>query len=57
MTRPLITIGLTTYNAADTVERALRSALAQTGVDPATLELIVADNDQQPSARLAGSLV
>ena len=32
---------------------AMRSALAQTGVDPATLELIVADNDQQPSARLA----
>lgn len=32
---------------------ALRSVLAQTGVDPATLELIVADNDQQPSARLA----
>ncbi|MDO9223099.1 MAG: glycosyltransferase family 2 protein [Caulobacter sp.] len=32
---------------------ALRSALAQTGVDPRTLELIVADNDQQPSARLA----
>lgn len=32
---------------------AMRSALAQSGVDPATLELIVADNDQQPSARLA----
>ena len=32
---------------------ALRSALAQTGVDPARLELIVADNDQQPSARPA----
>ncbi|MDP1737019.1 MAG: glycosyltransferase family 2 protein [Caulobacter sp.] len=32
---------------------ALRSALAQTGVDPATVEVIVADNDQQPSARLA----
>ncbi|MFA7262512.1 MAG: glycosyltransferase family 2 protein [Caulobacter sp.] len=32
---------------------ALRSVLAQTGVDTASLELIVADNDQQPSARLA----
>lgn len=32
---------------------ALRSALAQTGVDPARLELIVADNDQHPSARPA----
>lgn len=32
---------------------ALRSALAQTGVDPAAVEVIVADNDQQPSARLA----
>lgn len=32
---------------------AMRSALAQTGVDVAELELIVADNDQQPSARLA----
>ena len=32
---------------------ALRSALAQTGVDPRRLELIIADNDQQPSARLA----
>lgn len=32
---------------------ALRSVLAQTGVDLSTVELIVADNDQQPSARLA----
>lgn len=32
---------------------ALRSALGQTGVDPARLELIVADNDQHPSARAA----
>ncbi len=30
MTPPLVTIGLTTYNAIDTVERALASALAQT---------------------------
>lgn len=30
MSRPLVTIGLTTYNAVDTVERALASALAQT---------------------------
>lgn len=30
MTQVLITIGLTTYNAADTVQRALASALAQT---------------------------
>ncbi|MDP1632735.1 MAG: glycosyltransferase family 2 protein [Caulobacter sp.] len=32
---------------------ALRSVLAQTGVDHAGFELIVADNDGQPSARLA----
>lgn len=30
MTQPLVTIGLTTYNAAETVERAVASALAQT---------------------------
>lgn len=30
MSPPLITIGLTAYNAADTIERALASALAQT---------------------------
>lgn len=30
MSRPLVTIGLTTYNAVDTVKRALASALAQT---------------------------
>lgn len=41
MTRPLITIGLTTYNAADTVERALRSALAQTW---RPIEVVAADD-------------
>jgi len=30
LTHPLITIGLTAFNSADTIERALRSALAQT---------------------------
>jgi glycosyltransferase involved in cell wall biosynthesis len=30
MTRPLVTIGLTAFNAEDTIERALSSALAQT---------------------------
>lgn len=32
---------------------AMASALAQAGVDPASLELVVADNDQVPSAREA----
>jgi glycosyltransferase involved in cell wall biosynthesis len=30
LNRPLVTIGLTTYNAADSIERAVRSALSQT---------------------------
>ncbi|MCA9181874.1 MAG: glycosyltransferase, partial [Planctomycetales bacterium] len=30
MSQPLVTIGLTTYNSADSVERAVASALAQT---------------------------
>lgn len=50
---PTISIVIPTQRRPAGLAVALRSALAQTGVDPAALELIVADNDQQPSARLA----
>ncbi|MBI5942006.1 MAG: glycosyltransferase family 2 protein [Caulobacterales bacterium] len=50
---PTISIVIPTQRRPGGLAVALRSALAQTGVDPASLELIVADNDQQPSARLA----
>lgn len=41
MRAPLVTIGLTTYNAADTVERALRSAVGQ---DWRPIEVVVVDD-------------
>jgi glycosyltransferase involved in cell wall biosynthesis len=41
MSQPLVTIGLTTYNAADTVERAIVSALAQTW---RPIEIVVVDD-------------
>lgn len=50
---PTISIVIPTQRRPAGLAVALRSALAQTGVDPARLELIVADNDQLPSARLA----
>lgn len=55
MTKPLITIGVTAYNAAHTVERAIESALSQSWVP---LEIIVVDDastDTTPEilARLA----
>lgn len=50
---PTISIVIPTQRRPAGLAVALRSALAQTGVDPKALELIVADNDQQPSARLA----
>lgn len=51
--KPTISIVIPTQRRPAGLAVALRSALAQTGVDPASVELIVADNDQQPSARLA----
>lgn len=55
MTPPLVTIGIPTYNRAQALERAARSALAQ---DYPNLEVVVADNaspDDTPAtlARLA----
>jgi len=50
---PRVSIVIPTQRRPAGLAVALRSALAQTGVDPAALELIVADNDRQPSARFA----
>ena len=41
MSQALVTIGLTTYNAADTLERALESALSQTWKP---VEIIIVDD-------------
>jgi len=41
MSQPLVTIGITAFNAADTVERAIRSALAQTW---RPIEVVVVDD-------------
>ena len=41
MTRPLVTIGITAWNAADTIERAVRSALAQ---DWRPIEIVAVDD-------------
>jgi glycosyltransferase involved in cell wall biosynthesis len=48
MRSPLVTIGLTTYNAAETVERAVASALAQTW---RPLEIVVVDDCSDDSTR------
>lgn len=48
-----VSIVIPTQRRPEGLATALRSALAQSGIDLATVELIVADNDQQPSARLA----
>lgn len=63
MTAPLVTIGLTTYNALQTLERALASALAQTwrpieivavddGSSDGTLELLERVAREQPVLRV-----
>jgi glycosyltransferase involved in cell wall biosynthesis len=46
-----ISIVIPTQRRPDALLRAARSALGQIGVDLARLELIIADNDQIPSAR------
>lgn len=48
MSRPLVTIGLTTYNAADTVERAVVSALAQTW---RPIEIVAVDDCSSDTTR------
>lgn len=48
---PRISLIIPTQRRLEPLERAMRSALAQEGVDPAELELVVADNDAVPSAR------
>ena len=48
MGRPLVTIGVTTYNAVDTVERAVASALAQTW---RPMEIVVVDDCSSDNTR------
>lgn len=68
MTLPLVTVGLTTFNSADTVERALRSALAQTwrpievvavddGSSDDTREILERLAGQHPELRVFGNAV
>lgn len=47
-----ISIVIPTQRRPGPLARAVRSAFAQEGVDPATVELVVADNDAVASARL-----
>lgn len=51
MSPSIVSIVIPTQRRAESLTRALRSALAQTGVAPARLELVVVDNDAQPTAR------
>lgn len=57
MSQPLVTIGLTTYNAADTVERAVASALAQTWrpIEIVTVDDCSSDATREILDRLAAS--
>lgn len=60
MTEATISVIIPTQRRPAGLETAARSIIAQTGVDPARLELIIVDNDQKPSAEalavgLAGS--
>lgn len=50
MTEPDVSIVIAAYNAADTIQRAIRSALAQDGV---TVEVIVADDCSPDTTREA----
>ncbi len=46
-----VTIMIPTQRRPDGLAVAARSVFGQIGVDPATLELVIVDNDQVPSAR------
>ena len=46
-----VTIMIPTQRRPDGLAVAARSVFGQVGVDPATLELVIVDNDQVPSAR------
>jgi glycosyltransferase involved in cell wall biosynthesis len=50
---PAVSIVIPTQRRPAGLATAMASALAQAGVEPATVELVVADNDQIPSAREA----
>ena len=50
---PAVSIVIPTQRRPGGLAVAMASALAQSGVDPTTVELVVADNDQVPSARAA----
>lgn len=51
MSAPRISIIIPTQRRPEGLRTAVRSAFAQTGIDPTELELIVVDNDSQPSAK------
>lgn len=51
MTTPRVSLIIPTQRRLDGLATAARSTLLQAGVDPATLELVVVDNDQVPSAQ------
>jgi glycosyltransferase involved in cell wall biosynthesis len=53
MTGPRISIVIPTQRRPQGLAVAMRSTFRQVGVDPATLELVVVDNDELPSARAA----
>ena len=48
MNEPLITIGITAYNAQDTIERAIRSALAQNWENK---EILIVDDSSTDKTR------
>ena len=50
---PAVTIIIPTQRRPAGLATAMASVLGQAGIDPKTVELVVADNDQRPSARAA----
>ncbi|HEX8233544.1 MAG TPA: glycosyltransferase family 2 protein [Caulobacteraceae bacterium] len=48
-----VSVVIPTQRRPEGLARAVRSIMAQQGVEPATLELVVVDNDQVPSAKAA----
>ncbi|MDO8799943.1 glycosyltransferase family 2 protein [Phenylobacterium sp.] len=51
MATPRVSLIIPTQRRLDGLATAARSTFLQAGVDPATLELVVVDNDQVPSAK------